>query len=100
MGVVGYAYLSSAIGNFFASLRKRPKAPAKPAPAWVQHIWERYGLIGLALVAPPTLGPPFAVPLAILLGAPRPRVIAYMCTSIVLWSTIFAYAGQALVHWF
>lgn len=113
IGVVAYAFVGEGIAQvwhwLYARLLKRRaptqnKTPA-PAAAWVQRIWQRFGLWGLALIAPPTLGPPIAVPLAVLLStgtnrtATRWRVAVVMSLSVLAWAAVLAWSGREMMAW-
>jgi len=68
-------------------------------------IWLRYGVVGLGLLAPLLIGAPLGTALGVALGAPRGRLLLWMSTGIVLWSTgltvafALGWAGvRALAH--
>ena len=54
------------------------------------RVWGRYGLPGLALIAPVTCGPYFAVLIALALGERPARVIAWVSGGVIPWCLIFA----------
>lgn len=73
-------------------------AAAPSSPRWrrAQRLWVRYGIPGLALLAPLVTGVHFAAIAALALGTPRRTVALWMTLSIVLWSagvTIATVAG-------
>ena len=53
----------------------------------LERIWAGYGLPGVALVSPLLMGAPLGTLLALLLGAPRRRLLRWMVASVVLWGT-------------
>ncbi|MGO4350213.1 small multi-drug export protein [Paenibacillus sp. MCAF9] len=55
-----------------------------------RRIWERYGLPGLALLAPLIVGTDIAALLALSLGSSRKRVIQWMAVSLAVWTIIMA----------
>jgi uncharacterized membrane protein len=60
------------------------------------NLWNKYGLPGVALSAPATLGAHLATILALLLGSPGTRVLSWMAVSLVIWgagTTVVAYFG-------
>ena len=59
----------------------------------VFRIWERYGVIGLGLLAPPLTGAPLGVALGLTLGAPVGRLLLWMSLGIVLWSIPLTLVG-------
>ena len=58
----------------------------------IARLWERYGFIGLALVAPLFPGPPGAAALALALGVPGRRVLLWMSIGIIVWTAGFTLA--------
>lgn len=61
------------------------RAVLKP-DSFVGRIWERYGLIGLGLLAPVTLGAQIGAAIGVALGAPRGRLILWMLIGALVWS--------------
>jgi len=55
-----------------------------------RQIWERYGLPGLALLAPLIVGTDIAALLALSLGSSRKRVIQWMAVSLAVWTIVMA----------
>ncbi len=53
---------------------------------WFVRVWQRYGIIGLGLVAPFLPGPPLAAAMALALGVPARRVLLWTVVGIVLWA--------------
>ena len=53
----------------------------------LERIWAGYGLPGVALLSPLLMGAPLGTLLALLLGAPRRRLLRWMVASVVLWGT-------------
>jgi uncharacterized membrane protein len=51
-----------------------------------QRIWVKYGLPGLALLAPAIIGTDIATILALAFGSPRRSVMIWMTISLALWS--------------
>jgi hypothetical protein len=63
-------------------------------------IWLKYGLPGLALLAPALVGTDIAAVLALAFGSPRRDVMIWMTISLVLWSialTVSAVYGFSFV---
>jgi Ca2+/H+ antiporter, TMEM165/GDT1 family len=84
-------------------------SPAEDAPRagrWerARRIWARYGMPGLALVAPLLTGVHLAAVAALALGSPRGRIAGWMMLSIVLWTvgvTVVTVAGiEGFRHFF
>lgn len=66
--------------------------PAKRSKR-ASRIFERYGLGGLALVAPVLVGVHLATVIALLLGAPRRNVAAWMTVGIAVWTVVLVVAS-------
>ena len=53
---------------------------------WARRLWERYGLVVLALVSPVVTGVHFGAILALLFGASGRAVAGWMTVSLLVWS--------------
>lgn len=51
-----------------------------------RRIWDRFGLVGLALLAPMTIGAQVGTVIALYLGAPPRRLIVLMALGAALWA--------------
>jgi uncharacterized membrane protein len=80
----------AALGEVTASTDGDGLSGRKRSP--IARLWERYGFIGLALVAPLFPGPPGAAALALALGIPGRRVLLWMSIGIILWTAGFTLA--------
>lgn len=70
--------------------------PESRMQALARKVWERYGLVGAALLTPPIFSPPIGVAIALSFGAPRQKIIPYYLLSMLAWSIIFALFGEVL----
>lgn len=59
----------------------------------IRRIWDRYGVVGLGLLAPLLVGAPLGTALGLLLGAPVRRLLFWVSAGIVLWSALLTAAG-------
>lgn len=59
----------------------------------IENMWNRYGVIGVALQAPMLTGAPLATVLALALGAPPRPLLYWMLASVVLWGTVLTGAA-------
>jgi Ca2+/H+ antiporter, TMEM165/GDT1 family len=59
----------------------------------VEHVWERYGIPGVALQAPLLTGPVLATLLALALGAPARPLLLWMLASVVFWGAVITGAA-------
>ena len=57
------------------------------------QVWARYGVIGWGLLSPAVFAPPMGTAIALLLGAPRLRLIVAMAAGAIVWTTILVGAG-------
>ncbi|WP_026696124.1 small multi-drug export protein [Peribacillus kribbensis] len=55
-----------------------------------RKIWEKYGIPGLALLAPVIIGTDIAAILALSFGSSKLRVVVWMTISLGIWTVIFA----------
>ncbi len=76
------------------------KVTANPnSPIW--RAWNRFGLLGLALLAPMTTGAQIGALIALSLGAPPRKLILAMALGAALWAaavTLAVVLGLAAVH--
>jgi hypothetical protein len=59
----------------------------------IYGIWVRYGVPGWGLVSPLFMSPPMGTAVALMLGAPKRRLLGWMFAGVVLWVTILVVAG-------
>ncbi|MEK7847849.1 MAG: small multi-drug export protein [Chloroflexota bacterium] len=59
----------------------------------IYGIWERWGPMGLGLLAPLLVGAPLGTALGIALGAPRGRLLLWMSIGILSWSGVLTLVG-------
>ncbi|MFZ0711662.1 MAG: small multi-drug export protein [Terrimicrobiaceae bacterium] len=72
-------------------LEKKFKISPHPNPEklfW--RVWMRWGMPGLALLAPVTCGPYFAALIALVLGERRQRLLLWISLSVIPWCILFA----------
>ncbi|HDR7386534.1 TPA: small multi-drug export protein, partial [Bacillus toyonensis] len=76
--------------------RKLKKGITKPSKKETRSrkIWERYGIPGLALLAPILVGTDIAAVLALTFGSNRTHVISWMTVSLAVWTVIFTVAAM------
>ena len=59
-------------------------------------IWNKYGMVGIALLTPPLLTPPIGTLVASGFGEPRKTIVLYMLVSSVIWGIIVCYIAYVL----
>lgn len=65
-------------------------------------LWDRYGLPGLALLAPLLVGTDLAALLALTFGSSRTRVVGWMGASLAVWTIVLAFGsvyGFRYINW-
>jgi hypothetical protein len=79
--------------QFYAWREKRREAKGITEPSKKEtkskKIWDRYGIPGLALLAPILVGTDIAAVLALTFGSSRLQVISWMTVSLAVWTAIF-----------
>lgn len=94
LGAVAMAVLAYGWSGRLVRRWARRRGGAFPAPRErLERIWAGYGLPGVALVSPLLMGAPLGTLLALLLGAPRRRLLRWMVASVVLWGTVLTGAA-------
>lgn len=64
------------------------------------NLLHKYGLPGVAITAPVTLGAHLATILMLLLGSTGPRILVWMAASLIVWgagTTVFSYYGYEAI---
>jgi hypothetical protein len=81
-------------------LRRRGKG-AVPRTGRIYTIWLRYGVPGWGLASPLFMAPPMGTAVALMLGAPKKRLMVWMFGGVLLWTSILVLAGVVglgLIH--
>ena len=81
-------------------LRRRGKNGG-PRTDRLYRVWMRYGVPGWGLVSPLFMAPPMGTAVALMLGAPKRRLMIWMFAGVVLWTSILVGAGivgLGLIH--
>ena len=59
----------------------------------IKRMWNRYGVLGVALQAPMLTGAPLGTLIALALGAPAKKLLLWMSVSLVFWGTVLTGAA-------
>ncbi len=59
----------------------------------IRRVWERFGVVGLGLLAPLLVGAPLGTALGVAIGAPVRRLLLWVSVGIVLWSALLSAAA-------
>ena len=65
-----------------------------PRTGRLAQVWLRYGVVGWGLISPLVMAPPMGTAVALVLGAPKSRLLASMAVGVVLWTSILVTAGS------
>jgi len=104
LGVALFVVLGEAVRERVRLWRTaRGRAPRDPGrrSARLRRHYDRYGVPGVGLMAPPLTTAPGGVLLGLALGAPRGRLLTWGVAGVVVWSavgTALAAAGAELVR--
>lgn len=87
-GAVVVAYGGAPLREWM--LRRFKVQPQPEKPNAILRAWRRFGLPGLGLLAPVTVGPQLGALLAIVLGAPKARIVLAIALGAIPWAVAFA----------
>jgi uncharacterized membrane protein len=96
IGVLVVLIPGERIGAWLA--KRREGKPRTKNAKRAAHVWEKYGLAGLAFFSPILPGAPLGALMALALGTPKLRVLLWFSLSLVVWSvgvTLVASYGLA-----
>lgn len=74
-------------------IRRHERKSEGKRPGLIQKIWQRYGVIGLGLLAPLITGAPLGAALGLALGASIGRLLLWISLGIILWTTVLTLIG-------
>jgi hypothetical protein len=103
LGMVLYTLFGNKIMKWWKSRKSQNLTIENNLPTeedWKRKVWNKFGLIGIAIITPPILSQPVGTAISLGFGTPAYKVIIAMCSSMLLWSLIFAYAGNTIMQWF
>lgn len=94
---IGNFLLILLLGIFFKQInkwrteRRKKKGLVGPTKNETRSraIWEKYGIPGLAIIAPVFVGTDIAAIFALIFGSSRERVIGWMTCSLAFWTVVF-----------
>jgi hypothetical protein len=78
----------------------RKAGAASTARARLMAIWERFGVVGLGLLAPLLVGAPIGAVIGLSLGAPSGRLMIFSSVGVLLWTAILTALGAAGIRLF
>jgi hypothetical protein len=84
-------WIGDRLRKWMLSRHSNKKDPQKPG--LVQRIWQRYGIIGLGLLAPFLSGAPLGAAIGIALGARKVPLMIWMSLGIILWTALLTTLG-------
>jgi len=102
LGVFIFTFLGEQIRNGIKKRRQR-KQKDNPKPLKIRkarkilRIWNKWGLVGVAILTPPMISPPFGAIISVAFRAKRSQIILYLCISVVAWAALFAILGEQIL---
>ncbi len=105
IGMVLYTLFGNKIMNWWKKRKSQNSDFAevedmKKKQDWSIKVWNKFGLVGIALITPPILSQPVGTAISLGFGTPAYKVIIAMIASTFIWSLIFAYAGNTIIQYF
>lgn len=92
LGVVAVALAGDAVRR---SLGRRRAQRTASGSGRLHRVWMRYGVVGWGLVSPLVMAPAMGTAVGLMLGAPRQRLLVWMGTGVVLWTTSSSLRGPS-----
>ncbi|HEY9245406.1 MAG TPA: hypothetical protein VIO11_01020 [Candidatus Methanoperedens sp.] len=83
-----------AVGEHMRAWLIRKRSGENKRHGQIYRIWMRYGVAGLGLLSPPTVGAPLGTALGLAFGAPPGRLLFWMSLGIILLSLTLSIAGM------
>ena len=81
-------------------LVRKLRIPAeRDTSKFIWRAWDRWGLAGLALLAPVTIGPQATAIIALAVGEKWPRILAAVSLGVLPWSVMFASFAAFGINW-
>ncbi|GAB4424537.1 MAG: hypothetical protein OHK0039_41800 [Bacteroidia bacterium] len=98
LGAVVFAYFGAQIRNWLCSRFKIGKPVSYARRRRIYGIWKRYGLPGVAFLAP-IISPMVSIGIAISFQEKPNKILAYMAVSILGWTTLLAFFKELVMQW-
>ena len=97
--VLLFSFIGSAASRWYVAQRRKKQKPIfnKKSRRLVK-IWQRFGMSGIAFLTPLILSPIIGTIVAIVLGAPKKRIVLHMLWSAVFWGLAFTFMLFKLKH--
>jgi hypothetical protein len=93
--VIGVTIVATAGSALRTWLARRGHRRLTSGTGRLSRLWAAYGVIGWGLLSPLFMAPAMGTAVALVLGAPRRRVLIVMCTGVLIWTTLLVAAGTA-----
>ena len=90
---VSVALVASAGDSFRGWLLLRRGNVGAKRTGRLYGVWLGYGVPGWGLVSPLFMAPPMGTAVALMLGAPKRRLMVWMFAGVLLWTSILVGAG-------
>ena len=92
-GILLTLLLGARIREFWNARLSRKEGQVQ-RPSLTLQVWQRYGLVGLALLTV-VMGPIPAVAVALIAGIKRELIFVYLSAGKFFWSVVFAFLGYS-----
>jgi len=101
-GAIASVTMVASAGNALRAWLVRRRGRDWPSKTGrIYRIWVRYGVPGWGLASPLFMAPPMGTAVALMLGAPKRRLMVWMFAGVLLWTSILVVAGivgLGLIH--
>jgi hypothetical protein len=91
-GILLALLLGARIRKFWQSSRFGKKQEPSHKPSLTLQVWQRFGLVGLAMLTI-VMGPVPAVAVALIAGIKKELIFMYLSAGKFFWSVVFAFLG-------
>lgn len=96
LSVLLFSFFGKSIKQLVTSTFYRKSKRFTKGNRRIVYIWQKYGLLGIAILTPPLLTPPVGTLVASSFGEPRQRIVLYMLISSLVWGLLICYAAYEL----
>ena len=97
LSVILFSFFGDRIKLFIlTTFYRNKKKKFTPGNRRLVTIWNKYGMLGIAVLTPPLLTPPIGTLVASGFGEPRKTIVLYMLISSIVWGIVVVYIAYVL----
>ncbi|MDX2283021.1 MAG: hypothetical protein NW241_02620 [Bacteroidia bacterium] len=96
LGSVVYTYFGTEIRKWVQRTFRRSKPMSITRRRFIVKVWRRWGLFGVAFLAP-IISPMASIGIAVSFQEPPRRILLYMTVSILAWSVLLAAFREGVI---